>query len=158
VLIEEGYQLLDGEHLFYYVHYRDVYGQQNDRMERHQRIIQSAFEQFRSVGKLSKILRVLSTIRNNLVTNLDNRYIGALMQFATELEMENIKFYTFEGEGMFTEYGYYFYIDEAHRAAVVEEFLGVEVEELGIVKGIPFEFDEEEEELENTLDLFSDWD
>jgi polyisoprenyl-teichoic acid--peptidoglycan teichoic acid transferase len=157
VLIEEGYQHLDGEHFFYYVHYRDVYGGHDDRMDRHRRILQSTFEQFRKTGNLAKIPFVFNILKDSINTNLENRHVGALVRFAGELDMEKIKFYKFEGEGMFTEYGYYFYINEAHRAEVLAEMLGVEVEEMGVPIGVPY-VPEEDDEPEYQLNLFEDWD
>lgn len=152
VLIEKGYQHLDGEHFFYYIQYRDLYGRNHDRMDRQQRIIKSTFKQYRDTGKISKIPAVIHALRNSIVTNLDSRYIGALLRFARELEPDSITFYSFEGEGIFTELGYYFYIDEEHRAAVLDEMLGVKANSLGIIKGVPIEFEGEDEEYE--LNLF----
>ena len=153
VLIEEGYQHLDGVHFFYYVQYRDIYGRQQDRMDRHQRILKSAFEQFRDTGNISKIPSIFDALKSSINTNLSSRHIGALARFGRELDMEDIEFYSFEGEGIFTELGYYYYIDEEHRAEVLDEMLGVEVKELGVVKGTPVE---EDDEADSGLNLFSD--
>ena len=156
VLIEEGYQHLDGKHYFYYVQYRDVYGRHHDRMDRHQRILKSTFEQFRKTGNLTRIPSVLNKLSGSIKTNLESRHIGALARFAGDLDMDDVNFYSFEGEGIFTELGYYFYIDEEHRAEMLEEVLDAEVEELGIAKGVPVE----EEEEDSGLNLFQgdNWD
>jgi polyisoprenyl-teichoic acid--peptidoglycan teichoic acid transferase len=158
IFIEKGYQHLNGEQFFRYVQYRDVYGRHDDRMDRHQRILRSTFEQFRNTGNLTKIPAVFNILKDSINTNLENRHLGALVRFAAELNMEDIKFYSFEGEGIFTEFGYYFYINEEHRAEVLAEMLGVEVEEMGVPKGIPYEPEEEEEDdqSENRLNLFND--
>jgi len=130
VLIEEGYQHLDGEHFFYYVQYRGYARGDMARIDRQQQILKSALDQFRETGRLSKVPRVFNTLRESIETNLNSRHIGSLLRFLQDLKMEDITFYSFEVDGVFEEHGFYKYIDEAHRKELLYEMLGVEAEPL----------------------------
>lgn len=123
VLIEPGYKHLDGEHFFYYIHHRDVLARTDqERIARQQSILKSAFLQFKKMDKLTKIPSVFNKIVSSIETNLTSRHVGSLVRFLQQLDLEDIRFYSFEGEYEYCPEGIpYFIINDEQKAAVIDE-------------------------------------
>lgn len=128
VLLSPGYQHLDGEKFLHYIHFREVYaGTDQERIKRQQRILFSAFQQFKRSGKLTALPGVYKSLTENVETNLSFRQMVALVNFAQDVDGEEINFYHFSGEYQYDGRGVpYFVLDQARRAEVLGEILGIE--------------------------------
>lgn len=132
VVLEEGYQKLDGNEFLRYVrarHMDDDFG----RQERQQEIMVEAFEQMQEEGKLVQLPEIYQTVQDNVKTNLSFSQKVALSLYGMEeIDPRDIDTYTFEGtERMINRNGqeiYYFFPDEECRVELVEEVFEVEVE------------------------------
>lgn len=136
VIIEEGYQQLNGRQFLRFVRNRTFDGGDAQRTRHQQAIMVAAFDQFKRANKLVHAPRVYTSMRNNLETNLSLDQIAALALFATgNVSSGNIDTHTIPGE-----YGYgrlhdgqtaanvYYLIDHPGRADILKQVWGIDAE------------------------------
>lgn len=131
LLLEQGYQHLDGKKFLYYVRDRAT-GGDLERSQRQQQILIAAFRQMRRQGRLGELPGLYRTLTENVETNLSPRQIAALALFGTRVEPDTIKTYVFNGEMQYAPRGSidalnYWVIDEKARVSLINEIFGVEV-------------------------------
>lgn len=133
LLLEKGYQHLDGKKFLHYVRYRSpATGGDLGRTQRQQQILVAAFRQLRSQGRLSELPGLFRTLQENVETNLSLRQIAALALFGTRVDPDSIKVYVFAGETQYAPRGNidalnYWVIDEKARVRLIKEVFGVRV-------------------------------
>ncbi len=131
LLLEKGYQHLDGKKFLYYVRYRAT-GGDLERSQRQQQILIAAFRQLRTQGRLNELPGLYRTLKENVETNLSLRQISSLALFGTRVEPDTIKAYVFAGEMQYAPWGNidalnFWVIDEKARVSLIKEIFGVNV-------------------------------
>lgn len=131
LLLEKGYQQLNGKKFLYYVRDRAT-GGDRERSKRQQQIMITAFKQLRRQGRLSELPGLLETLKENVETNLSLRQIASLALFGARVEPDTIQTFVFNGEMQFAPRGNidalnYWVIDEKARVDLIKEIFGVKV-------------------------------
>ncbi len=136
-VLEEGYQLLDGQQTLDYCRDRKgITGTNSDNMnsdigraDRQQRVLFALFEQLQSTDQLVNFPRIYASVEDDIHTNLNSEQIAALAVFALELDMEDLNRYTLEGAYVNDVYNASFYVLENDSlVALVEEVFGITIE------------------------------
>ena len=132
LLVDQGYQLLDGKKFLHYVRDRSV-GGDFGRASRQQGILVEAFQQIKERGKLRDIPAMYRSIQDNLETDLSPAQIAQLALLGLKMNTGEITTHVFEGgcqtapsNGINISY---VVIDEVKRLELIEEVFGVRVPE-----------------------------
>lgn len=131
LLLEKGYQHLDGNKFLYYVRDR-VTGGDLGRARRQQKIMIAAFRQLRKQGRLRELPGIYRALTENVETNLTLRQITSLALLGARVEPDTIKTYVFSGAMQCAPRGNidalnYWVIDEQARVKLIKEIFGVKV-------------------------------
>lgn len=131
LLLEKGYQHLDGAGFLCYVRDRGTGGDLG-RTQRQQRILVAAFKQLRRQGRLSELPGLYRSLTENVETNLSFRQMASLALFGTGVEPVTIKTHAFAGVMQYAPRGSidalnYWVIDEQARVELIEAVFGVTV-------------------------------
>lgn len=130
LLVDKGYQLLDGKKFLYYVRDRSV-GGDFGRASRQQEILIEAFRQIKERGKLRDIPAIYRSVQNNVETNLSLGQIAQLALFGLKLNPKDISTHLFEGSSQIAPRNgldvYYVVINEKRRVELIKEVFGVDV-------------------------------
>ncbi len=132
VLVEQGYQLLDGQKFLHYVRDRSR-GGDTGRSQRQQDILIAAFSQLKQKGRIKDLPDIYRSLTGNVETNLSPAQITALAVFGLKVNPETIPGYVFSGATQFAPQGSldiaYIVVDEKARVELIREVFGVEVTE-----------------------------
>ena len=167
VVLETGYQHLDGKQFMDYVRNRaPQHGGSAGRMERQQKILLALFKKFRDEGRLTDLPDLFVDFRQAIETELNLPRVASLAAFALKVDPAEIRAYTFDGRGQLSHCEgqniWYWVINESKRVEIIETVFGVTVEKRPEIslpgpyypspqedqpdpdeEGIPFEEDEE---------------
>ena len=135
LLVEEGYQRLNGLEFLYYVRNRQFEEGDVQRVQNQQDILIAAFDQFKKANKLVYAPQVYTSMRNNLETDLSLDQIAALALFATRnISSGNIHTHTIPGEFRYgrvhegqASVNIYYIIDQQGRATLLKQVWGLNV-------------------------------
>ncbi|HOL18280.1 MAG TPA: LCP family protein, partial [Bacillota bacterium] len=132
LLLEEGFQRLDGRSFLTYIRDRSV-GGDIGRSRRQQQVLIAAFSQLKNKGSLSSLPALYRSLQDNLETNLSPAQVASLAMFGTRVEPEQIRTYVFPGSIQFAPQGEidvsYVVIDEEARVELIREVFGAAVEQ-----------------------------
>jgi len=134
LLVEEGYQLLDGEKFMHYVRNRAGHqGGETGRINRQQQIMIALFDQLKSPAGITRIPALYRAFNDNVKTELNLPRITALGIGALRVDLSEIDTYVFSGRGQLSYRGgqniWYLVIDEAERVKIIKEVFGVDLDE-----------------------------
>ncbi|NMA91821.1 MAG: LCP family protein [Firmicutes bacterium] len=131
LLVDKGYQKLDGRKYLYYCRDRRV-GGDIGRTQRQQKLLIATFKQLKQAGKLVKLPQVYKSLKETVDTDLNFSQIASLALYAREIEPEDIGSHVLAGSTQWAPRGEldicYLVIDEAARVSLIKELFGVEVE------------------------------
>lgn len=129
LLVNAGYQKLDGRSFMYYVRDRSMTpGGDIDRVGRQQKIMLALLDQMKSLKQIPNIPKIYNSFKDRIYTNLNMTQITALALFASDLSSDNIKTYTMPGDFLDMNGISYWGINERQRVQLVKEIFGVDVE------------------------------
>lgn len=132
LLLDKGYQLLDGKKFLNFVRDRSV-GGDFGRASRQQEIMVEAFRQIKAKGKLCDIPALYRSLKNNVKTNLNAAQIAQLAVFGMKVKPDQIATRVFTGNSRYAASGgvniSYVVIDEKRRVELIREVFGVQVAE-----------------------------
>ncbi|MFY9503986.1 MAG: LCP family protein [Dethiobacteria bacterium] len=130
LLVDEGYQLLDGRSFLCYVRDRSA-GGDFGRAARQQEILIEAFDQIKERGKLCDLPALYRSVQDNVETNLNVAQVAQLAIFGLQVKTDQITSHVFSGSCQSAlRDGYYIsyvVIDEQERVELIKEVFGVEV-------------------------------
>ncbi len=133
LLVEEGYQLLDGEKFMHYVRNRAGYqGGERGRTERQQQVMIALFDQLKGLEGAIKIPRLYYAVAKNVETELNLPQMGLLGILGLRVNPSQIETSVFSGRGQLSDRNgqniWYLVIDEQERVEIIEAVFGVTVE------------------------------
>ncbi len=132
LLVDKGYQLLDGSSFLRFVRDRSV-GGDFGRASRQQEIMVEAFRQIKEKGKLRDIPALFRSVQNNIETNLSAAQIAQLALIGMKVKPDQITTHVFTGSSRYAASGgvnvSYVVIDEKKRVELIREAFGMEVAE-----------------------------
>lgn len=133
VLVEKGYQLLDGESFLHYVRDRDsIHGGDRGRAERHQKVMLAVFRQFKEAEMLTRLPGIYRALKQYIETDLSLAQVGALGITGMRVEADRIEGFVFSGTGQLSRRNgqntWYFLIDEEERVRLIQEIFGLTVQ------------------------------
>lgn len=130
LMLDEGYQLLDGNKFLTYVRDRSV-GGDFGRAARQQEIMIEAFSQIKKRGKIWDIPALYSSARHSMETNLNKAQIVQLALLGLRVKADTISTHVFTGSIQFAPQGgldiSYVVIDEQLRVQLIKEVFGADV-------------------------------
>jgi len=130
LLVDKGYQLLDGRKFLYYVRDRSV-GGDFGRASRQQEILIEAFRQIKARGQLKDIPAIYRSVQKNVETNLSLGQIAQLAIFGLRLDPEDISAHVFPGSVQLAARNgqnvSYVVINEKRRVEIIKEVFGIDV-------------------------------
>jgi polyisoprenyl-teichoic acid--peptidoglycan teichoic acid transferase len=133
VLVDKGYQLLDGEKFMYYVRYRGGGGGGEwGRNDRQQEIMIEFFKQLKSESRFMNIPGLYRNLNRFIETDINLGQIAALSMFAAKIDADEIKRYIFSGRGQLSyrdgQNIWYLVTDEEERIKIIKEVFDIDVE------------------------------
>lgn len=133
ILLEEGYQLLDGRQFMHYVRNRaGDQGGERGRTERQQEILIALFDQLKSGGSLIKIPEIYRGVVASVDTSLNTTQIAALGLFGLRVDSAQITTNFFSGHGQLSYRNgqniWYLVINEEERVETIREVFGATVD------------------------------
>ncbi len=133
VLVEEGYQLLNGKKFMDYVRNRAVHqGGDTGRSQRQQEIMIALFDQFKSPAVMARLPFLYPVITNNVEMGLNPLQVAALGLFGLRIDTSEIETYIFSGQGQLSYQNgqniWYLVIDEEDRVRIIKEVFGEDVD------------------------------
>lgn len=120
--LDRGLQLLNGQQVFDYIHWRYSPGGDIDRIIRQQKFMRTFFQQQRDKGKLLETLHVVLKNEVNIEKDLTMKQLLGLVYFLKGVPGGSITYYTFLGEGQNIN-GIDYWIPE-DKEGVINQFLG----------------------------------
>lgn len=130
LLVDKGYQLLNGKQFLCYVRDRSV-GGDFGRASRQQEILIEAFKQLKQRGKLKDIPALYRSLQNNVETNLKVAQIAQLAVFGMQIKPDQINTHVFTGTCQYAPRNgidiCYVVINEQARVELIKEVFGVNV-------------------------------
>ncbi len=130
LLLDQGYQLLDGEKFLTFVRDRSI-GGDFGRASRQQEVLVEAFRQIKERGKLRDIPAMYRSVQNNVETNLNAAQIAQLALFGLRVKAEDISMDVFTGSGQYAPRNglniSYVVINEQSRVELIKKVFGVDV-------------------------------
>ena len=104
LLLEQGFQRLDGRSFLTYIRDRSVGGDMG-RSRRQQQILIAAFSQLKHKGSLSSLPALYRSLQDRLETNLSPAQVASLALFGARVAPEQIRAYVFPGTIQFAPRG-----------------------------------------------------
>ncbi len=134
LLVEEGYQLLDGKKFMYYVRNRAGFqGGESGRTERQRNIMIALFDNFKQPANIPRIPSFYLAFRENVDTNLNLPRLLTLGLFGLRVNASEIETAVFSGSGQLSERDgrniWYLVIDEIERVRIIEKIFGLTVQQ-----------------------------
>lgn len=130
LMLDQGYQLLDGKKFLIYVRDRSV-GGDFGRAARQQEILIEAFSQIKQRGKLKDIPVFYRSMQNNVETNLNAAQIAQLAVFGLKIKPDTITAHVFPGSIQYAPRNgldiSYVVINEQARVELIKEVFGADV-------------------------------
>jgi len=131
LLLEEGYQHLDGNKFMHYVRDRSG-GGDGTRVVNQQDIMIELLKQLKSEGGLTDIPEIYRVVNQHIDTDLSFSQVTALALFGFNVDPSEIQTHIFDGDGgMSAQNGqniWFLDIDEETRISLIKEVFGVNVE------------------------------
>jgi len=134
IIAEPGYQRFDGNRFLDYVRSREASGGDAQRAKKQQDVMIEVFEQFKKANKLVNAPQVLTSVRNNITTNLSLEQIMALALFGTQkVDTNNISQQLLEGTyargGIPSRrsVNIYYLINQLKRVELVKNIWGIDI-------------------------------
>ncbi len=125
----KGIQHMDGQAVLDYFRVRKNVEDPGDlnRINRQKKMLLAIFKKMQQQNQWVKVLGILNSVSNKVVTNTTLGQTAALASFAYNLKEENIKMYSMGGT-MASVFNYNFCItDQTARVALIKEVYGVSV-------------------------------
>jgi LCP family protein required for cell wall assembly len=127
VIVEKGYQRLDGYKLLYFARYRHLPRGDIDRVENQQKILMATFESLKKSNKFTALPKIYQSLKRNIKTNLELNQIAALALFGKNIDREDINIRTMPGEfGNLNSLSYWI-IDQQKRVELIKELYGITI-------------------------------
>jgi LCP family protein required for cell wall assembly len=127
IIVDKGFQRLDGHDLLYYARYRHFPRGDIDRVENQQKILMATFDSLKKSNMFSSLPKIYQSVQKNLITNLNLNQIAALALFGKNMDKENINTHTMPGDfGNLNELSYWI-IDQDERVKLIEDIYGITI-------------------------------
>lgn len=130
LLVDKGYQKLEGNDYLQYCRYRGV-GGDTGRTQRQLELLIATFKQLKQAGKLVKIPQVYKSLTETVDTNLNLSQMAALALYGKEIDPDDIKSHVLAGSIQWAPRGEldicYLVIDERARVELIKEVFGIKV-------------------------------
>lgn len=139
--LPSGQQHLDGQGVLAYLRMRQTAGGQDYmRTERQRKMMIALFRKLKEAGQLSMIPELLETCRDDLYTNVNAPQIAALVNFAQDVDPDNVHPYSFYG-GMYGRFDWRFcFIFQQDRIDILKTVYGIDAEPMGVDTAIYEQF------------------
>ena len=132
-VIRPGRRHLDGQGVLAYMRMRrSAGGLDSYRTSRQRKMLVAIFKKLKQEGKLSMIPDLLKTMGDNVYTNTTLSQTAALVNFAREVDTDNIKTYSIQGSIRMKYDWAYCFIDQQSRLDVIKEVYGFNAEPMRI--------------------------
>ncbi|HHW01999.1 MAG TPA: LCP family protein [Thermoanaerobacterales bacterium] len=99
--LKPGLQVLDGEKAEQFVRYRHYPGGDLDRVKAQQKFIEAVGKTVLKPSTLLKLPKIISTVQENVETDLGPLEIASLANFARQVGTDNIETFMLPGEGKY---------------------------------------------------------
>lgn len=120
--LSKGLQVLNGQQVYTYIHWRYSPGGDIDRIKRQQKFISTLYKQQRDAGKIMDTFQIVLNYKNNIQTDLSARQMIGLANYMKDLPDGSVTYYTIPGEGNTINGISYWAPDEAGTDEVLKEF------------------------------------
>ncbi len=132
LLVEEGYQRLDGKKFMDYVRNRAGFqGGERGRTERQQDIMIALLDQFKEPANIPRIPGLYRAVKDNTDTELSFSQVLALGLLGLRVNPDQIETAVFSGSGQLSyrdgQNIWYLVIDEQERVNIIERIFGAQV-------------------------------
>ena len=132
-VINRGRRHLDGYGVMAYMRMRkSADGLDSSRTARQRKILIAIFRKLKEEGKLSMVPDILKTMGDNVYTNTTLAQTISLVNFAKDVDPDNINSYSIQGT-MRMKYDWaYAFIDQQNRIDILKKVYGIDAEPMAI--------------------------
>jgi LCP family protein required for cell wall assembly len=132
LLLDKGYQHLNGRELLYYLRDRDPLNDgEMGRIKRQQKVLIALAKKLITEGRLADYRQLYETVSKSVKTDISLHTIASLVSFALQADLNSIDSYVFGGsEHTSYQYGqnaWLWLIDEDERVKIIRDVFGVTV-------------------------------
>ncbi|MBW6464671.1 MAG: LCP family protein [Firmicutes bacterium] len=131
VLVPKGPQMMDGKTYLRYLQYRDNETNQDyGRIDRQMNLLKETFIYLRQQGKITDIPTTYRIYKDYVETDLTYKQIAALAYYARDfdIEGENLKFFTIQGDGQMKDGIWYQVLFQNHRVQIIKDVFGIDAQ------------------------------
>lgn len=125
VRVHKGPQLLDGKHFVLLARDRNAAGSDIERAGMQQKLLKALFDQVKKGNKLMLLPKIYNSIKDNIYTNMSFAQLTSLAATAKDIDVNNIKTYTFPGYYGSRDGVSYWIINQAQRVALIKQVYGI---------------------------------
>ncbi|MEL7569825.1 MAG: LCP family protein [Eubacteriaceae bacterium] len=125
IKIKKGPQLLDGYHFLLFARDRNAAGSDIERAGMQQKLLKTLFDQVKKGNKLMLLPKIYNSIKDNIYTNMSFEQLTSLAATAKDIDVNNIKTYTFPGYYGSRDGVSYWIINQAQRVALIKQVYGI---------------------------------
>ena len=128
-----GLTHLDGQGVMGYVRMRKTAGGLDYlRTDRQRRMLIAIYRMIKEQGKLSQIPDIAKAMEDKVYTNLSVAQIAAIVDFAREVDPDNVHPYSFHG-GMYERFDWrYCFIFQQDRIDILKKVYGIDAQPIGV--------------------------
>ncbi len=120
--LSKGLQLLNGNQVFDYIHWRYSAGGDIDRIKRQQKFVSALFKQQRDSGHILQTAQIVIQHKNDIITDLNREQIVGLAKFMSDIPDGSITYYYIPGDGEMIDGISYWVPYKNNTAEVLKEF------------------------------------
>lgn len=127
--INPGHRHLDGQGVMAYIRMRHTAeGLDSYRTARQRKMMVAIFKKLKEEGKLSMIPDLVKNMGKNIYTNTSLAQTAALVNFAQEIDPDNIQMYSFQGNMKEQYLWRYCFINQQDRIDILKKVYGIDAE------------------------------
>lgn len=128
-----GMQHLDGDAVMGYLRIRNsADGLDSSRTARQRKMMVAIFKKLKKEGKLSQIPTLISAANSGIYTNTSLGQTAALVNYAANLDSDNIRTRAMYGDiGEIEAYWRFAYVNQQNRLDIIREVYGIEAKPVG---------------------------
>lgn len=123
--LSKGFQVLDGQKAYDYIHWRYSGDGDIGRIKRQQKFLGAVYNKLKLNGKLSDTIKLVMDYKDNMKTDMTIKQIIGLAKFAGEVSSENMDYYIIQGYGKTIDKISYYIPDESETDILLKNFFSL---------------------------------
>lgn len=124
--LSKGFQVLDGQKAYDYIHWRYSGDGDIGRIKRQQKFLAAVYNKLKENGKLTDTIKLILDYKDSMKTDMTVKQIIGLAKLAGEVSSENISYHIIPGQGKTIDKISYWVPYESKTDELLKSFFNVE--------------------------------